>query len=80
MTAQTLYLQHAGSACILRTERTKKRDYEVKLTKYVTRRYNGNTYTIMKITLPKELVLYTGIQKGDIVNIYDSRKGIRLEF
>lgn len=55
---QMLYLQHAGSACILRTEQTNEGDYEVKLTEYVTRRYNGNTYTVMKIALPKELALF----------------------
>ena len=77
---QTMYLEHAGTSCILRTDRENEGDYDVSLTEYITRKYNGNTYTVMKITIPKGLALCLGIKKGHVVSVYESRDGIRLDF
>ena len=77
---QVMYLERSGSRCTMRTARRSEGDCEVRLNELATRRRNGNTYTVTRFVFPKGLALCLGISKGDIVSIYESRDGIRLDF
>ena len=77
---QTVYIEHAGNTCTLRTERANASDYEVRLNEVGTRWYNGKQYTATRFILPAGLASILNIDKGDIVEVYESRDGIRLTF
>ena len=77
---QTVYIEHTGHTCTLRTERTNDSDYEVRLNEVGTRWYNGKQYTATRFIIPAGLASILNIDKGDIVEVYESRDGIRLTF
>ena len=77
---QPMYVEHTGNVCTMRTQRRNGGDYEVRLNENVTRRNNGKIYTATRFVLPQGLVAILNVDKGDTVEIYESRDGIRLTF
>ena len=77
---QTVYIEHTGNTCTLRIERANASDYEVRLNEVGTRWYNGKQYTATRFVLPAGLASLLNVDKGDIVEVYESRDGIKLTF
>ena len=77
---QMMYIEHSGNTYTVRTERRNEGDYEVKLNEIVTRWYNGKAYTATRFGLPAGLASILNVDKGDTVDVYESRDGIRLAF
>ena len=77
---QTMYIEHAGGTCTMRTERRNEGDYEVKINEIGTRWYNGKQYTATRFVLPAWLAAILNIDKGDMVEVYEPRDGIKLTF
>ena len=77
---QVMYLQHDGNQCVLRPEMRSEGDLKIKINEAVTRRINGKTYTVTRFTLPNKMVETIGIDKGDTVDVYESRDGIVMRF
>lgn len=64
----------------MRTERRNEGNYEVRLNENVTRRNNGRTYTATRFVLLHGLASILNVDKGDTVDVYESRDGIKLTF
>ena len=77
---QTMYIEHDGRQCVMRTERTSQDDYEVRINEIVTKRVNGRTYTVTRFIIPTRLVSLLKIDKGDTVKVFESRDGITMQF
>ena len=77
---QVMYLAQDGNRCVLRPEMRSEGDLKIKINEAVTRRINGKTYTVTRFTLPNKIVGAIGIDKGDIVDVYEGRDGIVMRF
>ena len=77
---QTVYIEHTGNTCTVRAERANESDYEVRLNEVGTRWYNGKQYTATRFIIPAGLASLLNVDKGDIVEVYKSRDGIKLTF
>ena len=67
--------------CTRASERRRSPKFtRARLNENVTRRNNGKIYTATRFVLPQGLVAILNVDKGDTVEIYESRDGIRLTF
>ena len=77
---QAMYIERDGNQCIMRPEMRNEDDHMIKIHEVVTRRINGKTYTVTRFTIPHKIVSALKIDKGDTVDVYESRDGIVMQF
>ncbi len=69
-----------GFAVRMSRERTHVDDFQVKLDESVTRRYRGEVYTTLRLTIPKALAAMMDLRKGDGAEFSYTGKSCSIDF